>query len=881
MAENIPYLCGGIFFSLVLQARKNRSKARNKFDGGSDGLTDSDLMKGLIYVVTGQECIAAGTTLRKCTSEYKACQINGNTYIPFADNSTRRAFTEEVNCKNPATFNRMAGFVDKYLNSSKHDWLVRALLEVIHDDETIGSDTEFMLDISTMVSKKDIYGINHIEIEPFLISVIVCFLNFKRDNTLGQKTFNEWFERESERSAWNFNSDIGSRCSAQFKIQRMNPCVFSDEPNSNHRNYDHSNMAGIILNTDKTAPDLSNFDFENLYVIERTILEENTSKPFKCYLQNSIDFFSYTKTLLYSEKPRLFDAFYVCNDLRLKPIWRQQKDKIIPDACVTGLEKLSRYIIISGTGGIGKSMMMKHLFLDTASKYDRIGRLPVMISLKNIDTATLNLFSVIVQAISAFDPEISDELVNAMLVSGRCVLLFDGLDEVPTVARSAFEKMMSELCKQYPKNFYVISSRPTSSFISYTQFTVLEILPFSKNKALELIDKLDFYDSEAKIKFRNDLSKNLYASHQQFASNPLLLTIMLMTYSAYGDVPAKRHVFYAKAYETMSRLHDATKGAYVRPMHTKLTPEDFAGFFSEFCARTYKAELFEFSENRFCEYMNKVIRSHPGKIDASAYDFLSDLTENLCIMYEEGGKYHFIHRSFQEYFSAVFFSNQTDDRLEVIGEFFDSQRSNNYSDRTFDMMYDMIPEKIDRYIFLPYLETLWKTCDLQEGYLTFLNMIYPTIYSYSGSVGEFFENEPDSFLYNFIVNEKLLRYNGQLDDIDYPVDAERFMKAWTTIDEVITLPTGKLMKNRKECLVEDVSDEYIDVNGEPEIEGFSWEIDIHQIMENRIRFDKLIAFISDDAYPLKKEYNSVRRYTEELRTKVNLKSNADDWFDNF
>lgn len=96
-------------------------------------------------------------------------------------------------------------------------------------------------------------------------------------------------------------------------------------------------------------------------------------------------------------------------------------------------------------------------------------------------------------------------------------------------------------------------------------------------------------------------------SHKQFASNPLLLTIMLMTYTSYGEVPAKRHIFYSKAYETMARLHDASKGAYVRPMHTQLSPEDFAVYFSEFCARTYKAEILEFDERIFSEYMEKVI----------------------------------------------------------------------------------------------------------------------------------------------------------------------------------------------------------------------------------------------------------------------------------
>ncbi len=44
----MPYLCGGILFSLILQARKTRTKTRDKLKGGSDGLKDTDVMMGLV-----------------------------------------------------------------------------------------------------------------------------------------------------------------------------------------------------------------------------------------------------------------------------------------------------------------------------------------------------------------------------------------------------------------------------------------------------------------------------------------------------------------------------------------------------------------------------------------------------------------------------------------------------------------------------------------------------------------------------------------------------------------------------------------------------------------------------------------------------------------
>jgi hypothetical protein len=43
-----PRLCGGTFFVLVLQALKQRVKARQHYNGERDGLSDPEVLIGLI-----------------------------------------------------------------------------------------------------------------------------------------------------------------------------------------------------------------------------------------------------------------------------------------------------------------------------------------------------------------------------------------------------------------------------------------------------------------------------------------------------------------------------------------------------------------------------------------------------------------------------------------------------------------------------------------------------------------------------------------------------------------------------------------------------------------------------------------------------------------
>ena len=527
-------------------------------------------------------------------------------------------------------------------------------------------------------------------------------------------------------------------------------------------------------------------------------------------------------------------------------------------------------------------MMMRHLFLHFAEQFTDGSILPVLVPLKNFTNQVVNLETFIFNAAYEFDHDMTFEQFETVLKAGKCLVLLDGLDEIPSNARHHFDNILVSFIKAYKRNHIVVSSRPTSNFVQFGHFLVFDVEPFSKEKALELIDKLDYHDPESKAKFRDDLDKKLYRSHQQFASNPLLLTIMLMTYTSYGEVPAKRHVFYAKAYETMARLHDASKGAYVRPMHTGLTPEDFAVYFAEFCARTYRAEVLEFDERIFNNYMEKVIQHQHRKIDAKPRDFLLDLTDNLCIMYKEGEKYYFIHRSFQEYFSAVFFSNQMDDQLERIGVFFENQRHRQFGDRTFDMMYDMIPNRIDRYIFLPFLKNLWEQCDAKDGYWTFLYEMYSRIYAQEGNPGDLYENAPESYLYNFIVNETLHRHNGELYNVKWPDDIDYCSrKEWVSIEKGEFMRDGKRYVRNEIVELDEVDVEYIDEHGEPEIEGVSWEIDVSEIRRRSDFFAQLIAFMEDDSFPLKKEYNEMRQFTEWLDKTINEKPSSDDWFDSF
>lgn len=210
MKANTPYLCGGTVFTLLLQARKMRMKARNRAKGGADEFKDTDIMNKLIEVVVGQFQEYRGSTIIKSTSQFKSCQDYGKACIPFKEEVTIQCFHNNFIRKEPELFRRMAKFINDNLRSERYEWLVKALLEVISCDVEIDSDTMFQLSDEIFLKKEELDSVSKVDLTYFLLSVLDYVLTERRDNTKGRATFEEWHIHTGSHSPWEFNAKIGN-----------------------------------------------------------------------------------------------------------------------------------------------------------------------------------------------------------------------------------------------------------------------------------------------------------------------------------------------------------------------------------------------------------------------------------------------------------------------------------------------------------------------------------------------------------------------------------------------------------------------------------------------------------------------------------------------
>ena len=586
---------------------------------------------------------------------------------------------------------------------------------------------------------------------------------------------------------------------------------------------------------------------------------------FLSYISNVRTKYSTIKTLLYNDQPKPFYDFYVCNNIT----WRERAEEkrvpfrrtLIVDANIKKLGEISHFIFITGAGGLGKSMMMRHLLLNAIDNYEDFKLIPVFIPLKDFDNTSGKLLEYIYTKVEDFGDGISKLDFENVLTAGRCLLLFDGLDEIGTNNVGFFERELGSFTDKYSNNYYVISSRPYQSFVSFERFCVLRLLPFNIEQALHLIDNLDFRpdDPSIKAKFRDELSKRLYKTHRTFTENPLLLTIMLMTFEMFAEVPSQMHIFYREAFNALSRTHDANKGAYKRELKSKLSVDAFADVFAEICFRTYWDEKFEFSMPEFESYFQRLTTIYAKSVLAE--DFMYDLCYSLCLMYLESGKYYFTHRSFQEYFSAVFLSKQKDSVISRLGAFFEKRERRMRGDQTFFMLNDLIPDKVDEFIFIPYLDDLFSKCDKGEGYWTFLEEMYPVFEYDTGETPIVTHNLPNSFLFTCLLSflrppnstyyklRDLPEYDEFLETTYY------WLKVGSDEDEVDIVEESR------------VPSEYVDSHGEPDVAGYHYSVELSTVLEDTEHYSDFVKMLNDDNFVYKIQYRQARECLEQLKSK--------------
>lgn len=424
-----------------------------------------------------------------------------------------------------------------------------------------------------------------------------------------------------------------------------------------------------------------------------------TGRAFRAYLRNSEIRYNKVKTLADLSEPRTLegtDGIYV-------DVFVEYKNKKIPMTIVDNVMKISNNIVITGSGGTGKSMIMRHLFLNTHHRGEYI---PVLVELRKIgDIKEENaLFNLIHYCIESFDVKLNQEQFEYSLRSGKYLFLFDGLDEVKEEYRGMAMQLIQKISNKYPDNGYIVSSREEGvSFHELETYTLLKACPLEKNQAIALVKKIG-KNEEKIIEFAKLLEGELYDKHIDFASNPLLLTMMYITFIDNNMIPEHLTDFYESAYDALYKRHDANKeGLFNREYKCKKIGErEFKDLFAYFCFQSYFSQQYEFSKEEICVYIKRGIErlNLNSSLDKPEL-FFDDIKDIVCLIVDEGNKYKFAHRSFQTYFAAYYTATHVTDEQQKIFLKKEIDKRHLFSEDFFHILYRLEGERFNINVLEP------------------------------------------------------------------------------------------------------------------------------------------------------------------------------------
>lgn len=419
-----------------------------------------------------------------------------------------------------------------------------------------------------------------------------------------------------------------------------------------------------------------------------------TKEAHVSYAESLIRRYACLKTFFIRSEPVPLYDFYVPAGLSF------EDEKTIRSAGVEDVLRHSTQVVISGVGGAGKTIFMRHLLLDSLNKLNKI---PVFVELRELSGQMDDIHEVVFKSLLENGLKITRDFYDRLVLDGSIIYLLDGFDEIQLDSRKLLEKKIIGLARK-TECALIVSSRPDSRFDAWPEFSVAEIADLSLADACKLIKKVPF-DDGTKEKFTQELRARLFNKHRSMLSNPLLLSIMLLTYSESASIPNRVTTFYQLAYEALFHRHDALKFGFQRSRKTDLDINQFSKIFSALCLVTYDDRKFKFDLNYALNAVERACRISNISVDARS--FVDDAREAVCLFVEDGLELSFTHRSFQEYFAAKFISSVAGDRQKkLLSKYAKSEESLQF-DNVLGLLYELNPQIVEKYWLIPELKSIY------------------------------------------------------------------------------------------------------------------------------------------------------------------------------
>jgi hypothetical protein len=343
-------------------------------------------------------------------------------------------------------------------------------------------------------------------------------------------------------------------------------------------------------------------------------------------------------------------------------------------------------IVIVGAPGSGKTTLLQHVLLSYARgrqwRHRMRFRMPIFIELRKVAVELAKNLNVvqdlpdIIEAVwkndpvmAAFAKNVSKDWLLKRLRNGRCLLLWDGLDEVAdTNLRMRVRDWVTSNAIESPhyrSNVSIISARPAgyrSAPLERAQ--VLEVQPFEWEDT-KLFIRQWYNATEAissKDKSRSEVRRRAYEESQSLliclqdmpkladlSVNPLLLTMICMVHRYHGALPGSRSQLYDEICQVLLERWRQQRG--MRDTHSSNQKLEILRELAAWMMQERVKDINQ--EDMLAIVSDPLIRIGVSAGREAAIEFMYDLRDSSGLWLErEAGIWAFAHLSFQEHLCA-------------------------------------------------------------------------------------------------------------------------------------------------------------------------------------------------------------------------------------
>ncbi|MBO9703708.1 MAG: NACHT domain-containing protein, partial [Sporocytophaga sp.] len=189
-----------------------------------------------------------------------------------------------------------------------------------------------------------------------------------------------------------------------------------------------------------------------------------TGEQFSEYFYRTYKRVSIVNTLVFNNSQRFIKDIY----LPLTLVEWNNKKVVKYKVLSFPLELLNKYekLLITDNAGMGKSTLVKKVFLDTI---DEKRGIPILIELRRL-SKDKTIISEIQSQLNSLAKDFDNSLLLELLTEGGFVILLDGYDEIPLSDREVVTADIQTFIAKASNNTFILTSRPENALKGFGDF---------------------------------------------------------------------------------------------------------------------------------------------------------------------------------------------------------------------------------------------------------------------------------------------------------------------------------------------------------------------------------------------------------------------------